>query len=159
MLSSSIGNVILDGLFSLGATYISFPGSVYIGLFTTLPGVDGSGYAEPSDPNYLRVRIDTTSRITKESFLNGAVEGSVVSVDGDNALPVYVDNAGVIMFPETSIAYDVVGFGLFRTADTSSPDLPFLWGAVAAEEGGAVISVGSEEVPIIREGDFKITLV
>lgn len=159
MLNSSISNKILNGIFSLGESFIAFAGNVYIGLLTTLPNPDGSGFVEPDDPNYLRVQIDTNSRITKEPFLNGAVEGDVVTVDGDNAVPAYVNNAGVIMFPETSVAYDVVGFGLFRSDDTTSNTAPFLWGAVSPDGGGTVIQVNAEEVPIIREGDFKITLM
>lgn len=166
MLDASVGGVILDGLFGLrGKELVRFPGEVYIGLLTRMPNPNGAAYEdgkyfdEPADPTYLRLRLDATSRIKKVLFIGGAQLGEVVDIDGDKAVPAYVQNDDLLIFPEASEPYNVVGFGLFRTADKSSKTLPFLWGEVAAVDGSPTISVAAEEVPIIREGDFRVYLV
>jgi hypothetical protein len=163
MLDASIGNTILDGLFGLkNGAIMSFTGDVYIGLLTKLPNINGAAYedglyfSEPDDPTYLRLKLNSDSRITKKPFIGGAEAGEPIVVDEDTVIPVYVQNDAIIMFPEASSPYTIVGFGLFRTKDTTSQTLPFLWGEVTSSDDNAAIEVASGEVPVIREGDFKI---
>lgn len=168
MLNSIIGNQMLDGLFGKkkGGT-ISFSGDVYIGLLTKLPNsngdahADGTYFSEPADSTYQRIKINTTSRIGKSNFIAGAVLDEATTIDGCEAYPAYVTNQNMIMFLETSEEWDkVVGFGLFRSNDTSNTTtLPFLWGEVTAEDGEAGVTIGQSEVPIIRAGGFKVSLV
>lgn len=168
MLNSNIATVILDGLFAMTqGSQIVFNGNIYLGLLTKLPndnGIayeDGTYFTEPNDPTYLRIRIDTQSRINKKNFIAGAATGDVISVGEDNAIPAYVTNQGAIMFPEASVAWDkIVGFGLFRSGDkTDTTTLPFLWGAVTTENGESGVTVDQYEVPVIRQGGFKVSLV
>ena len=168
MLNSIIGNQILDGLFGKknGATII-FSGDVYIGLLTKLPNSncaayeDGTYFSEPADSTYQRIKINTTSRIGKTKFIAGAELDEATTIDGCEAFPAYVTNQNMIMFLETSEEWDkVVGFGLFRSNNTNdTTTLPFLWGEVTAEDGTSGVSIGQYEVPIIRTGGFKVSLV
>ena len=178
MLDSSIATLILDGLFAMGLTrdedgissigkQVIFGGDLYLGLLTKLPNDngaaydDGSYFAEPSDPCYLRIKINTKSRINKQNFIAPSQVGEAIDVGEDKASPVYVINQGAIMYPEARENWDkVVGFGIFRSNDTSdTTTLPFLWGTVTAEGGEVGVPVEKEEVPIIRTGSFKVSLV
>lgn len=170
MLNASIGNEILDGLFGLlGKKKIKFDGDLYLGLLTKLPNdngdpyEDGKYFAEPTDPSYLRIKINTISRINKMNFIGNAQSDEVVNIGEDKAIPAYVTNQSLIMFPEASEEWGrIVGFGLFRSGDTTSQNLPILWGAVTTEggeEGEEGVSIGQHEVPIIRIGGFKVSLV
>ena len=162
MLDSSIGNVVLTGLFGMftNKTYIKFDGDLYLGFLTKLPNANGAPYedgtyfSEPSDSSYLRIKINTDSRITKTKFIAPA-ENDIV---GDEAGPVCVKNQSLIMFPEATTKYDIVGFGIFRNNDVGDQTLPFLWGAVTNEQGTSGVTINPEEVPIIRAGGFKISL-
>lgn len=169
MLDSSIGTIILNGLFGMFGekTIINFSGDVYLGLLTKLPNTNGSAYddgtyfTEPSDPSYLRIKIDTESRINKMNFISHAAADTAVAVGEDMAIPAYVANQGIIMFPESTVAWDkIVGFGLFRSNNTSDQTtLPFLWGSVTTDGGEEGIYIEQYEVPIIRAGGFKVSLV
>lgn len=167
MLNSNIGTVILNGLFGLSnGNSISFGGDVYLGLLTRLPNANGQAYedgkyfSEPADPGYLRIKINSESRINKKLFVAPAQLGDVIDVDGDKSNQVYVTNQGLIMFPESTVGWDrVVGFGLFRSNNTLDNALPFLWGTVTADGGEEGVSVEQYEVPIIRQGGFKISFM
>ena len=166
MLHSSIGNTILNGLFAKSnGAIIQFTGSVYLGLLTKLPNgngaahEDGTYFSEPADEGYFRVRIDTQSRITGDYYLLPAQEGEAVDVCEDKAIPAYVENKSIIMFPASSAAWDtVVGFGLFR--QETGTDLPFLWGPVTSTDGEEDgVTILENEFPILRAGGFKITMM
>lgn len=166
MLDSTVGITIMNGLFGhSGATQMSFTGNVYLGLLTKLPNAngaahdDGTYFAEPGDPVYMRVQLDTTSRITGQPFIGGAEADATISVGEDLATPAYITNQGLIIFSEATIPYTIVGFGLFRNNNTASSTAPFLWGPVTSTDGEASIEVAAEEVPVIRAGGFKISFV
>ena len=181
MLNPDIANIILDGLFAMDISRtengepsssfvendIFFDGDIYLGLLTKMPKAngetyeDGSYFAEPSDPTYLRIKLNTKNRINKENFIAHAATGDVIKIDGDNAIPAYVVNQGEIMFPEASVVWEpVVGFGLFRSSDTSDlKTLPILWGTVTTESGEQGVFIDQYEVPIIKTGSFKVSLV
>lgn len=146
MLSFSIGQKILDGLFGLDGTTITFDGAVYLGLFTVLDNRTGS-YQEPAG-TYLRIRIDTESRINKKKFIGAAQ----TETDPDGLISAYISNQGIIMFPEAHKGGwgEIVGFGLFRQKTGGSP---ILWGSI-----DPVVTIDEYEVPIIRKDGFKISL-
>lgn len=166
MLSSTIGTEILNSLFARykASSYMDFSGDVYIGLLTKLPNDDESAYSdgtyfsEPADEGYFRIRIDTASRITKTPFMANAISEDAVAVGEDMAIPASISNQSMIMFPESNVDWDtVVGFGLFR--DKTGTDLPFLWGSVTSEDGTEGVTIEQYEVPIVRSGGFKVSLM
>lgn len=180
MLHSTIGTIILNGLFAMNINRntdgtavdgqrqdISFSGDVYLGLLTKLPNANGTPYAnggyfaEPADAGYMRIKIDTKSRITKANFIAPAETDETTYIGEDKAVPAYVVNQGAIMFPEASVTWDkIVGFGLFRSDNTGdNTTLPFLWGSVTTESGEEGVYIEQHEVPIIRTGGFKVSLV
>ena len=168
MLNSVVGNVILDGLFGLSATNgtaakITFSGDIYLGLLTKLPNdngaahADGKLFAEPNDSSYHRIKINDESRISGNKIIGHATVGERPAIS--DGIPACVENQAVIMFPESTVAWDkIVGFGLFRSK-TATDELPFLWGAVTTDGGEAGVSIDANEVPIIRAGGFKISLM
>lgn len=178
MLSSIIGISILNGLFASpgqdeGGSIITFSGDVYLGLLTKMPNnngdpyEDGTYFSEPmkssgsssSDGSgYFRIRLDTESRINRNAIIGGAeTDEPFVNNDGDTVLPAFVTNQELIMFPEANENWDkIVGFGLFRSETGTTP--PFLWGSVTSKDGEDGIEVIAGEVPVIRPGDFKVSL-
>lgn len=172
MLNAVIGNDILDGLFGMlpsGSgipSYVNFSGSVYLGLLTKLPKPngeiyeDGTYFTEMNGEGYQRVQLDANSRISGKYIMADAIDEDVVKVGSDNALPASIQNQALLIFPENSIEQTVVGFGLFRSRNVADRiTLPFLWGAVTGTDGSDSILIKAEEVPIVREGGFKISLM
>lgn len=188
MLHFNEAKKILNGLFGNTGGNISFGNGIYVGLLTKLPEYDEEngwqGFEEPSiTTGYKRINIDGNSYITGEKFIAHAITAAeAVTIDGCEAFPSYVENQAAIMFEEAMPGYEVdsegnpdtekpknwviVGFGLFRSKKNSDNDttLPFLWGSITgeAEEGGEApteVVIANEEVPIIRQGGFKISLV
>lgn len=174
MLSAEqIGNHVLKGLFYDSGTVIDLRKDFWLALFTQMPtGVDGSGYAEPTAPEYMRPAISGISRIKKVKFMASAVEEiiekevTITDTDGqehtivEEVKAAVVKNQDSILFPEASQEGgwgNIVGFGLVYS-ETVGDGLPFLWGEITAEDGSSGITVDQYEVPIIRVGGFKITL-
>jgi hypothetical protein len=173
MLDSTIAKSILNGLFAMGlnrnedgmatsnfGNQISFSGNLYLGLLTQMPGADGSDFKEPTDSNYKRIRIDTKSRINKKNFIDTAkAEEKVLTDNGLYATPVSVTNQGAILFPEAGADWnEIVGFGIFRNGSAGSTAAPILWGAVTTT-AGEPLAVNAGEVPVIRTGGFKVSLM
>lgn len=176
MLSATIANTILNGLFAMGLSrdengvatsngkVISFSNDLYLGLLTKIPTAEDESTLEPvdsGDTSYMRIKLNSNNRITKEPFIKEAVIGTQsVNEDGDQIQPIEVVNNGPILFPEAESGYQIVGFGIFTSNDMVNAKVPFLWGELAEP-----ISVEAEEVPIIRDGSnndgqgFKISLV
>lgn len=169
MLNSDIGIMILNGLFATSRNNdvrLTFTGDIYLGLLTRLPKNDKSAYedefyfSEPSDPEYIRIKLNTNSRINKAPFISGAEAGEQIEIDGCQAIPAYITNQSLIMFPESTVDWDnIIGFGLFRSNNTSSKELPFLWGNITSDDGASSVEIKQHEVPIVRSGSFKVSLV
>jgi hypothetical protein len=166
MLNAVIGKSILDGLFALEEGYIKFDGQVFLGLLTRLPNINGTPhsdntyFSELNSPGYRRVQLDVDSRINKKYTITDAVSNEVIEDDnGDACAPAVVSNQAMIIFPENTMKETVVGFGLFRSGDKTDPTLPFLWGEVSGTDGEKSIEIDQDEVPIIREGGFKISFM
>lgn len=156
MLDSSIGTTILNGLFGMnGNSRILFNGDVYLGLLTELPDVNGANFSEPSDSSYLRIKIDTKSRITDTNFI-GHAHNNIN--DEDPIISACVENQALIMFPEFINQCTIRGFGLFRSNDVGSGNPPFLWGEVYNSDGDLGVVINEAEVPVIRAGGFKVSL-
>lgn len=156
MLNSSIGTTILDGLFGMkGNSKILFSGDVYLSLLTVLPDINGDNFAEPSDESYLRIKIDTESRIVDAKFI-GHAHNNIG--DGDPVVSACVENQALIMFPELLEPCIINGFGLFRNKDVGDQTPPFLWGEIYNSDGEPGVLINAEEVPVIRAGGFKVSL-
>jgi hypothetical protein len=164
MLNSNIGTIILDGLFGMytePTKNIAFSGDLYLGFLTELPNdngdahADGTYFSEPDDPSYLRIKMNTKSRITKEDFIGGA---AWEEIDTDIEA-ICVKNQSLIMFPEFTTPCNIVGFGIFRNNDVGDQTLPILWGEVFSEDGTTGVEIEPEEVPIIRAGGFRVSLM
>lgn len=90
----------LDSLLGSGS-----PATVYVALFTTLPGEDGTGGTEVSGGSYARVAVTNNS--------TNFPAASTVSTTGTKS------NGTTITFPTATGSWGtVVGFGLY-TASTS----------------------------------------
>ena len=166
MLSSEIGKKILDGFCRSNASEIDFNiSNAYLGLLTTLPKDDESAYedgtffAEPTDVEYHRVRLNDINPLEEKEYIDSAIEDDNVNSDEvGGVLPAYVINPTYIMFPEPSESWgDIVGFGIYRV--NSGTTLPYIWGPISAlEDENTTVTIDADEIPIIRAGNFKISL-
>lgn len=177
MLSSVKGRTILDGF--LQTTFEDKDGNkkkewikfedvvnVYLGLLTVLPKDNEEAYVEegntyyfkePTDPEYHRIKLNDKNPLKKLSYISAAREEIVQGEDGLEILSAYVTNPTYIMFPETSEDWgNIAGFGLFTEA--TGTNLPYIWGTITGLDGESAVSVGPEEIPIIRANNFKISL-
>lgn len=162
------GCTILDGLlgFKKGAT-IGWSGACWLGLLTRPPKADRAAYedgkffAEPDDPEYVRVRIDDISRINGKYTISGAEPGDPVAVgsSGDLGRPMVVKNQALIVMNEITQNTSVTAWGLWRSSDTTRDTKPFLWGTVKDSSGNATITLTPEEIPIVREGGLRISMM
>lgn len=166
MLSSEIGKKILDGFCRSNELEIDFNiPNAYLGLLTKLPKddestyEDGTYFTEPADGEYHRVRLNDINPLEQLDYTEDAKDGDEVEVDNDvYALPAYIINPTYIMFPEALEDWgDIVGFGIFSEA--SGTELPYIWGPISplVDESGPV-TINAGEVPIIRAGNFKVSL-
>lgn len=167
-MGDTVGCEILDGLLGFKpGLQISFSGECWLGLLTRAPKDDRSAYddgkffSEPDDPEYVRVRVDDTSRINGLHTISGTESGEPVTVNdaGDLGQPNVVKNQALILMNEVTVASDIVAWGLFRNSDTTSSKLPFLVGSVKDSSGAATISLAPEEIPIVREGGLQISMM
>lgn len=168
MLGSKIGKKILDGFcltkLSSEAEIDFGVNNVYLGLLTVLPNNDESAYEdgtffkEPIDEEYHRIQLNAMNPLKQMNYTDAAAEDTIIEVEpGVEALPTYVTNPTYIMFPEALADWGaVVGFGLFE--QSSGTTLPYLWGPITALDGESTVTILAEEVPIIRAGNFKISL-
>ena len=145
--AENIGKSIISG-FSKGGS-VSFP-TPYLGLFTTMPGTDGTGGVEVAYPEYSRVKINATG-----------VEGSAIMCDpyieagtGEDAGKTITatKNQEIIYFPEaeTGAGGTVVGFGLF-SAKTGG--YLYMWGDLKSN-----VTINQYSVPMFRADDFVLKL-
>jgi hypothetical protein len=163
MLGSRIGKEVLDGFCrntlqrEIGSEIDFNISNAYLGLLTALPGNDEAAYSEPEGGSYHRVRLNDQNPLEKQPYISTA-ECEEVEVDGTTVQSAYVTNPTYIMFPEALENWGtIVGFGIFSEA--SGPELPYIWGQISplGDESGTV-TINEGEVPIIRAGNFKVSL-
>lgn len=163
------GCTILDGLMGFkSGSQISFTGACWLGLLTRPPKTDrtayedGAYFSEPNDPAYHRARIDVKSRIDEEYTLGGAEPGEPVTINsfGDKGQPMVVKNQSLIpmdWLPES--ATTVVAWGLWHSSDTTSKTKPFLVGTIKDSSGNDSIEFAPGEIPIVRVGGLRISMM
>lgn len=149
-----------------------FPQKAYIGLFTTSPSADGTGFVEPT--SYFKDSTMTYRRMNlHEGLFSGeyvfnnlipAVKGTKVG-SGDTAKDVEgyaeLSNKEIIMFPEvlTQSWGVIVGFGIFENEyppedeEAAKNEYPYFWGEVSNPREAFVGTV-----PLFRADEFKIYL-
>lgn len=147
---------------------IVFP-NAYIGLFLEMPAWDSDGeltYTEVSAPSYHRIPLRTTG-VDGKRIMKDAEEITTGSDRGKAR----IENQQMVVFPECTDneGWGVIrGFGIWSginwnggevpSGDTGAGELVF-WDVVEpAEAGDATITVSKGNVPIIRIGDFQVTL-
>jgi hypothetical protein len=170
MLASFLGKQLLNG-FLRNKNDISISldiDDIYLGLLTQLPQnnekayPEGHFFKEPidepiKDTKYHRIKLTDENPFTETKYMAGAQSEVVKTSDGIDALSAYVHNQAIIMFEESTADWgNVVGFGIFKEA--SGQTLPVIWGAITDGEGNPV-EVKAQEIPIIRKGSFKVSLV
>lgn len=179
------GKAILDAMLytkdvaSNASNTVTFPKTPYLGLFTTMPMVNADGTytytagvevqqnSTLANKTYRRVAL--FSKGVSEKRIMGTAEivgASSVSPDeaakdtaaGFSVGAARVSNQDLIFFPEAEKeAYGtIVGFGIF---DAVSGGDPYFFGELSGSSGqSGTVTVGLNEIPIFRVGDFRIAL-
>lgn len=148
---------------------IVFP-NAYIGLFLEMPTWNPDGeltYREVSAPSYHRIPLRTTG-VDGKRIMKNAEE---ITTAGENRGKARIENQQMVVFPECTDNDgwgEIKGFGIWSginwdggevpSGDTGEGELVF-WDVVEpAEAGDDTITVSKGNVPIIRIGDFQVTL-
>lgn len=80
MITSTFGKQILQALGGMSQqVYLTI--GYYMGLSSTTPNIDGTGYTEPTDPNYHRIKYYSATQSSDLQFPFEFVSGS-----GDKAI-------------------------------------------------------------------------
>lgn len=101
------GNMALNKFY--GRTDFTPPATLFFGLSTTAPAIDGTNVTEPVGSNYARVGIANN----KTSFTTAQ------SSTGTGYGPGYLSNAVAIQFPESSGSWGVITHVVIFDAATS----------------------------------------
>lgn len=134
--SNYAAQAVLNSLFGKTSNFgaLASAPTIYVALFTTMPGEDGTGGTEVSGGSYARVA-------TVAGDWNAAT----------SADPSVVDNANAVTFPEATGAWGtVVGFGLFDAATVGN----YLGGNTF----GTSKAPTSGDTPEFAAGDLDVTL-
>lgn len=135
MLTYNFANRILN-LMGAKINNISMSGVVRVGLSSTAPDRDGTGFTEPGEETgYERVLLGDTAQSLSQ-LMGSAVEGVIT-------------NTKNIFFPKAIIDYDdtITHFLIFIGADL-----------VAFEELKTPIKPWENTVPIVEVGNLELTL-
>jgi hypothetical protein len=116
-------NTMLQSLFS----------SAYIGLSTTAPSVDGTGFTEPAqDTGYSRIP---------------ASSGSFAATNGT------ITNKNYLYFPEATTTWGAVAYLCIFDGSSSSAKLRY-YGALTVAK-----TIEANSVPLFRPGSINISVV
>lgn len=143
--ANDIGKTIANGLTQGGS--VSFP-TPYLGLFTTMPGADGTGGVEVNYPEYARVAINTKGIEGKDIMTEPYTEAGTGDDAGKNLA--VVKNQEIVYFPEaeTGAGGTAIGFGLFKSRTGGTP---YLWGELKTNP-----TINKNSVPLIRIDDLVL---
>ena len=152
--ASKYGKQILDGMFT-STTNVAFPVTPWLGLFTTMPGADGTGAVEVSAAEYGRLDL-TKAGVHSKIYMAGAV---VVDGTGDDAgkkvaKSTNQDEIHFQIIPAGGTWGTIVGFGIF---DAATGGTPYFFGELTAPV--ATGSADNKTAVFFDIGDFVITLV
>lgn len=146
--ASRLGNTIMDAI-AQGAKNITFP-TPYLGLFTEMPGADGTGGTEVSYAEYCRVKLNATG--VEGNAIMGAAAAETGTDEDEGKQLSATKNQEIIYFPESEAAAGgtAVGFGLF-SAKTGG--YPYLWGELETP-----VAIAKNAVPLFRVGEFILKM-
>lgn len=141
---NGLGTHILKGLTQGSSVAMPQP---WLGLFSTMPNASGSGGVQVSYPEYGKIRLDNLGIEGKEIMSNPFSQ-----TDTDGTVLSAVKNQEIIYFPEneTGSAVQAVGWGLFSSADATTP---YMWGELKEP-----VTIGTNSVPMFRIDDFVMKL-
>ena len=144
--SKAIVNALADG------TSYKFS-TPYIGLFTVMPGANGTGGKELSYPEYCRVNLTAIGIEGKSILTEASTEAGTGDDEGKTIA--FVKNQERVYFPDVETASadyseKVVGVGLFAS---TSAQTPYLWGKLPE---GSDVTVQLKSVPMIKINNLKL---
>lgn len=136
---------------------VQFPKEPYIALFTTMPNAEGSGYVEPTTPDYNRVSL------IMKGPKNNQIMGKADTEEGDGVYAgkkvAVIKNQDIIVFPEIEVDNNeegyqetIVGFGVFNSSEKSTGTL-MLWGELTQPT-----TIKTQEIPVFRIKEFVFKL-
>ena len=114
----------------LGLNTGAILGKCYLGLSTTAPSSDGTGFTEPSSSaGYGRVEMTNKIMTVTEA-----------------------ENEVAIMFPEATSSWGTVRyFGLFASENPTA--LPLIYGALTSQ-----VTISANYIALFRPGNFTMSL-
>jgi hypothetical protein len=144
-IDSTRSKAIAEG-FTLGKQ-VTFP-TPYLGLFTTMPGTDGTGGVETNYPEYSRVKLNSTGVEGKIIMANATIEAGTGDDAGKNIA--VSKNQEIVYFPEaeTGAGGTVVGIGLFSALTGGTP---YMWKPLEK-----TMTINQNSVPMFRIGKFAV---
>ena len=135
MMTYKLANRVLEGLCGLSSMIAS---GIYIGLSTTPPARDGTGFTEPSGGvGYKRVLLGMSGQSTSQRMNTASAGG--------------ISNKETVYFPEATGSWGTCTHYLLFDAATGGPLLAF--GALTDN-----ITPTNGTVPLIRTGELQMTL-
>jgi hypothetical protein len=133
-LTNAIKAAVLDALY--GKQTLTVPDTLYVGLSTTPPNPDGTGFTEPSGGGYARVAVQ-----------NDGTHWYAATQDN----PSIKANALPILFPEATADWGTVThWGIFDAAEGGAV---IDWAPLTTS-----FNVVSGQQPQFREGDLQTRL-
>ena len=112
--------------------------TAYLAFFSSPPNDDGSGFTEISGGSYARILIGNSGQSMTQKMGNPSNR--------------HIENSEIIYGAETTASWTgITHWGLFSTATGGTPEV---WGTIT----GAPVTVPSGYIPIIRAGQFGLTL-
>lgn len=123
---------VLDALFGSGS-----PATWYVGLSTTAPNDDGTGFTEPSGGSYARVAKTNNST----NFPAAATVGGVSSKS----------NGTAITFPNPTGNWgNLIWYGFFTASSGGTPDIALpLDTGITASSGNSPVELGIGQTSIV----------
>lgn len=133
-LTNAVKARVLDSLY--GGAPLDVPATLYVGLSTTPPNPDGSGFTEPSGNGYARVPVPNDDTYWYDATIaNPSIKA--------NAIPVLFDEA-------TDSWGQVSHWGIF---DAATGGELIDWAPLTTP-----MTVGTGQQPQFREGDLQTRL-
>lgn len=129
--SDSRERAILDAIFGSGS-----PATWYVGLTTTVPNDDGSGFTQPSDGSYARVAVTNNSTNFPAAT---TTSGRTVKKNGT-----------AITFPNpTGLWGSIVGIGFFTASSGGTPEITqLLDDVITVASGNTPVEIAANELEI-----------
>lgn len=156
------GVPILNALFNTSKktsnNTITFGTTPYLALFTKMPAKDGTGYTEPSIPEYKRILLTNPGPYQKQIMATAVVEDGTGEYSGRSLAVVRNQDLATFQEAESTAMGTIVGYGVFESATATTASF---WKELGQynESGDFVtetVEIGKGQIPIFRIGDLEI---